>query len=46
MRPVSRLQEVKMKVYIIRHGEVPHNVLNQYNNKNEDLTDKGIMQAL
>ena len=27
-----------MKVYIIRHGEVPHNALQQYNNENEDLT--------
>ena len=31
-----------MKVYIIRHGEVPHNALKQYNNENEDLTKKGI----
>ena len=23
-----------MKVYIIRHGEVPHNALKQYNNEN------------
>ena len=29
-----------MKVYIIRHGEVPHNALKQYNNENEDLTKK------
>lgn len=35
-----------MKVYIVRHGEVPHNALKLYNNSNEDLTDKGIMQAL
>ena len=34
-----------MKVYIIRHGEVPHNALKQYNNENEDLTKKGIKQA-
>ena len=34
-----------MKVYIVRHGEVPHNALKQYNNKNEDLTKKGIKQA-
>lgn len=34
-----------MKVYIVRHGEVPHNVLNQYNTKDEDLTDLGIIQA-
>ena len=31
-----------MKVYIVRHGEVPHNALKQYNNQNEDLTKKGI----
>lgn len=35
-----------MKVYIVRHGEVPHNVLKEYNNEEEDLTDKGIMQAI
>ena len=34
-----------MKVYIVRHGEVPHNALKQYNNQNEDLTEKGIKQA-
>ena len=35
-----------MKVYIVRHGEVPQNVLKEYNNEEEDLTDKGIMQAI
>lgn len=35
-----------MKIYIVRHGEVPHNVLKMYNSENEDLTDNGIMQAL
>lgn len=34
-----------MKIYIVRHGEVPHNALKQYNNQNEDLTEKGIKQA-
>ena len=34
-----------MKVYIVRHGEVPHNALKQYNNENEDLTENGIRQA-
>lgn len=34
-----------MKVYIVRHGEVPHNALKQYNNLNEDLTDNGTKQA-
>ena len=37
--------EFIMKVYIVRHGEVPHNALKQYNNENEDLTKKGIKQA-
>ena len=32
-----------MKVYIVRHGELPHNALKLYNKSNEDLTDKGIM---
>lgn len=34
-----------MKVYIVRHGEVPHNALHQYNANDEDLTDIGIQQA-
>ena len=34
-----------MKVYIVRHGEVPHNALKQYNNENEDLPKKVIKQA-
>lgn len=35
-----------MKVYIVRHGEVLHNVLKMYNSKDDDLTDRGIIQAL
>ena len=31
-----------MKVYIVRHGQVPHNALKQYNTKDEDLTELGI----
>lgn len=34
-----------MKVYIVRHGQVPHNVLGQYNTADEDLTELGIKQA-
>ena len=34
-----------MKVYIVRHGEVPHTALKQYNNENEDLNENGIRQA-
>jgi len=34
-----------MQVYIVRHGEVPHNALRQYNNLNEDLTENGMKQA-
>ena len=34
-----------MKIYIARHGEVPHNVLKQYSLKDEDLTEYGIKQA-
>lgn len=34
-----------MKVYIVRHGQVPHNALKQYNTKDEDLNDVGIKQA-
>ena len=34
-----------MKIYIVRHGEVPHNALGLYNNADEDLTKLGIVQA-
>lgn len=34
-----------MKIYLVRHGEVPHNALKQYNIKDEDLTERGIKQA-
>ena len=34
-----------MKVYIVRHGQVPHNALHQYNTTDEDLTDYGVSQA-
>ena len=34
-----------MKVYIVRHGEVPHNALKMYSNENEDLNEIGIKQA-
>lgn len=34
-----------MKVYIVRHGEVSHNALRQYNTADEDLNDVGIKQA-
>lgn len=35
-----------MKVYIARHGQVPHNALKQYNTTDEDLTEYGISQAI
>ena len=35
-----------MKIYIVRHGEVLHNVLKRYSILNEDLTENGINQAL
>ena len=34
-----------MKVYIVRHGEVPHNALKQYNSADEDLNEVGVLQA-
>ncbi len=34
-----------MKVYIARHGEVPHNAFKIYNRRDEDLTNHGIEQA-
>lgn len=35
-----------MKVYIVRHGQVPHNALHQYNTIDEDLTEYGVSQAV
>lgn len=35
-----------MKIYLVRHGQVPHNISQQYNENDEDLTDIGIEQAL
>lgn len=35
----------QMKIYIVRHGEVAHNALKQYNNEDEDLNEKGVIQA-
>lgn len=32
-----------MKVYIVRHGQVPHNTLKQYNSQNEDLNNNGVI---
>ena len=34
-----------MKVYIVRHGEVPHNALKQYNSADEDLNEIGVLQT-
>lgn len=34
-----------MKIYIVRHGEVPHNAKGLYNIEEEDLTELGIKQA-
>ena len=34
-----------MNVYIVRHGQVPHNDLGQYNSNDEDLTILGVQQA-
>lgn len=34
-----------MKIYIVRHGQVPHNALKIYSNENEDLNEIGIRQA-
>jgi len=35
-----------LKVYIVRHGEVNHNLYKIYSNENEDLNETGINQAL
>lgn len=34
-----------MRIYLVRHGEVPHNALKQYNTTDEDLKEVGIKQA-
>ena len=35
-----------MKIYIVRHGQVLHNALKQYNTRDEDLTEVGVEQAI
>ena len=35
-----------MNIYIVRHGQVLHNVLRKYSTDDEDLTDIGVAQAL
>ena len=35
----------QMKIYLVRHGEVPHNAHKIYSNENEDLNSNGISQA-
>lgn len=34
-----------MNIYIVRHGQVPHNALKRYNSRDEDLTELGIKQS-
>ncbi len=34
-----------MKIYIVRHGQIPSNALNRHTNPYEDLTELGIKQA-
>lgn len=34
-----------MKVYLVRHGEVPHNIMKKYSSSDEDLTLNGIKEA-
>lgn len=34
-----------MKVYIVRHGQIPNNALNRHTYPHEDLTELGIKQA-
>ena len=34
-----------MKLFIVRHGQIPNNALNRHTNPNEDLTQLGIRQA-
>lgn len=34
-----------MKIYLVRHGEVNHNLYGKYNREDEDLNETGIKQA-
>ena len=34
-----------MKLYLVRHGEVNHNLYGLYNREDEDLNETGIKQA-
>ncbi|MCI8273326.1 MAG: histidine phosphatase family protein [Clostridia bacterium] len=34
-----------MKIYLVRHGEVNHNLYKKYDNEDEDLNETGIKQA-
>ena len=34
-----------MKIYLVRHGEVNHNLYKKYNREDEDLNETGIKQA-
>lgn len=34
-----------MKIYIVRHGQVNHNLLGLYNREDEDLNETGVKQA-
>ena len=34
-----------MKIYLIRHGEVNHNLYKVYNPEDEDLNETGIKQT-
>ena len=34
-----------MKIYLVRHGEVNHNLYKMYSNEDEDLNETGIQQA-
>ena len=39
------LERSFMKVYLIRHGEVNHNLYGLYNREDEDLNETGMKQA-
>lgn len=34
-----------MRIYLVRHGEVNHNLYKKYDNEDEDLNETGIKQA-
>ena len=35
-----------MKIYLVRHGQVNHNLYKKYSTEDEDLNETGVKQAI